>query len=87
MLKTQEDEKTITKATRLLTNLTIQADYIPAVLKANLLSILANIILPAHRNEKLDVYVNKVLIRVYNSQQPIDLILKSGYLDCLVRAL
>ena len=70
-----------------MTNLTIHPECIPSVLKANLLSILGNIVMMTHFNKKLETYINKVLVRVYNSQQPIQLILKSGYLDCLVRAM
>jgi hypothetical protein len=47
ILKIQEDEKIIVKATRLLTNLTINPKNIPNILEANLLSVLANIVMPS----------------------------------------
>ena len=85
ILKTQENEKTITKSTRLIANLTIHSYSIPAILKANLLSILGNVVMPTHFNKKLESYISKSISRICSSNQPIELILKSGYLDCLVR--
>jgi hypothetical protein len=47
VLKIQEDEKIVVKATRLLTNLTINVGNINYILEANLLSVLANIVMPS----------------------------------------
>lgn len=95
ILKIQEDEKIIVKSTRLLTNLTINSLCIPFILEANLLSVLANIVMPTfygnrlekEQSRKMETYVFKILTRIYNSRQSIALILKSGYLDCLVRTI
>jgi hypothetical protein len=53
VLKTQSDEKIVVKSTRLLTNLTINPACIPYILEANLLSVLANIVMPHFYGNKL----------------------------------
>ncbi|CAM6000709.1 unnamed protein product [Sphagnum balticum] len=95
VLKTQEDEKIVVKSTRLLTNLTINPVCIPYILEANLLSVLANIVLPhfsgnklaAEQNKKMETYTLKIISRIYHAKQQKNLILKSGYLDCLIRTI
>lgn len=95
ILKIQTDEKIVVKSSRLLTNLTINQSCIPHILEANLLSVLANIVMPhfynnrlaAEQNKKMETYVLKILTRIYHSKQNKQLILKSGYLDCLIRTI
>jgi hypothetical protein len=53
VLKIQTDEKIVVKSTRLLTNLTINAACIPYILEANLLSVLASIVMPHFYGNKL----------------------------------
>jgi hypothetical protein len=53
VLKTQTDEKIVVKSTRLLTNLTINPNCLPFILQANLLSVLANIVMPHFYGNKL----------------------------------
>lgn len=48
---------------------------------------LANIVMAMYRNEKIDLYINKIIIRIYNKKPDVKLILKSGYLDCLMKAI
>lgn len=48
LLKVKEDEKLTTKSIRLLTNMTLNDICIPYILEANLLSVLANIVLSIH---------------------------------------
>jgi len=36
-------------------------------------------------SKKIEVYIVKTLTRIHQSKQPLSMILKSGYLDCLVR--
>lgn len=43
--------------------------------------------LAAEQSKKMETYVFKIITRIYHSKQPIILILKSGYLDCLVRTI
>lgn len=50
LLKIKEDEKLITKSIRLLTNMTLNEVCIPYILQANLLSVLANIVLSVYHN-------------------------------------
>jgi hypothetical protein len=38
-------------------------------------------------NKKMEMYINKILIRIHSSKQNLALILKSGYLDCLIRTI
>lgn len=91
----QSDEKIVVKSTRLLTNLTINQSCIPYILEANLLSVLANIVMPhfygnklaTEQNKKMETYIQKIITRIYLSKQNKDLILKSGYLDCLIRTI
>lgn len=93
ILKIQTDEKIVVKTTRLLTNLTINPACIPHLLKANLLSVMANIVMPhfygnkmaAEQHKKMQTYILKIISRVYHSKPDKETILKSGYLDCLVR--
>ena len=85
LLKVKEDEKLLTKAIRLLANLTINQNCIPYIMQANLLSVLANIVLPVYRNQKIENYVAKVLFRIYSAEPEMKLILKSGFLDCLIK--
>lgn len=87
LLKIKEDEKLITKSIRLLTNLTINKICIPYILQANLLSVLANIVLPVYKNGKIEGYVSKILFRIFSAKPENKLILKSGYLDCLVKTI
>ena len=95
VLKIQTDEKIVVKSTRLLTNLTINQSCIPYILEANLLSVLANIVMPhfygnklaAEQNKKMETYILKIITRISNSKQSKELILKSGYLDCLIRTI
>jgi len=53
LLKIQTDEKLVVKSTRLLTNLTINPGCIPHILKANLLSVMANIVMPHFYGNKI----------------------------------
>lgn len=87
LLKIKEDEKLITKSIRLLTNMTLNENCIPYILQANLLSVLANIVLPVYRNQKIDTYINKILLRIFARKPDIKIILKSGYLDCLIKTI
>ncbi len=87
LLKIKEDEKLITKSIRLLTNMTLNEMCIPYILQANLLSVLANIVLSVYRNEKINLYINKIIIRIFARKPDIKQILKSGYLDCLMKAI
>lgn len=87
LLKVKEDEKLLTKTIRLLTNMTINEICIPYILTANLLSVLANIVLPVHQNEKIKAYINKIIVRIFNNKPDIKLILKSGYLDCVMKTI
>jgi len=95
VLKMQSDEKIVVKSTRLLTNLTINPSCIPYILEANLLSVLANIVMPhfygnklaTEQNKKMETYIQKIITRIYLSRPNKDLILKSGYLDCLIRTI
>jgi len=50
LLKVKEDEKLTTKSIRLLANMTLNQMCIPYILEANLLSVLANIVLSIHCN-------------------------------------
>ena len=38
-------------------------------------------------NKKMEMYINKTLVRIHNSKPALGLVLKSGYLDCLVRTI
>ena len=38
-------------------------------------------------NKKMEMYISKILVRIHNSKPSIGLVLKSGYLDCLVRTI
>lgn len=87
LLKIKEDEKLITKSIRLLTNMTLNEVCIPYILQANLLSVLANIVLSVYHNEKINTYINKIIIRIFARKPDIKQILKSGYLDCLMKAI
>ena len=87
LLKVKEDERLITKCIRLLTNLTINKICIPYILQANLLSVLANIVLPVYQNNKIEGYVGKILFRIYAAAPETKLLLKSGYLDCLIKTI
>ena len=95
VLKIQTDEKIVVKSTRLLTNLTINQACIPYTLEANLLSVLANILMPhfygnklaAEQKKKMEAYILKIITRIYHSKQAKELILKSGYLDCLIKTI
>lgn len=93
----------------MLTNLTINPGNIQKILEANLLSVLANIVMPSFfmkynektelnylsnnptvstpPNKKMEMYINKILVRIHNSKPALSLVLKSGYLDCLVRTI
>lgn len=53
LLKVKEDERLITKCIRLLTNMTINETCIPYILEANLLSVLANVVIPVYHNPKI----------------------------------
>lgn len=83
------------KSTRLLTNLTINPACIPHILRASLLSVLANIVMPhfygnktaAEQSKKMQTYILKIISRIYHSKPDRYTILKSGYLDCLVRTI
>lgn len=76
ILKMQTDEKIVVKSTRLLTNLTINPACIPHILKANLLSVLANIVMPhfygnktaAEQMKKMETYILKIITRIYHSK-------------------
>lgn len=77
VLKTQTDEKIVVKSTRLLTNLTINPNCIPFILQANLLSVLANIVMPhfygnklaAEQKKKMETYIFKIVTRIFHSKQ------------------
>lgn len=92
ILKIQTDEKITVKSTRLLTNLTINSACIPHILNANMLSVLANIVLPhffgckteGDLSKKMETYIMKIMSRIYHSKIDKDTLIKSGYLDCLV---
>lgn len=92
VLKVQTEEKIVVKSTRLLTNLTINPACIPYILEANLLSVLASIVMPhfygnklaAEQKKKMETYILKIITRIYHSKQSRELILHSGYLDCLL---
>lgn len=68
LLKVKEDEKLITKSIRLLTNMTLNELCIPYILSANLLSVLANIVLSVYRNQKIQTYINKMIIRIFSKK-------------------
>jgi hypothetical protein len=95
MLKIQADEKLVVKSTRLLTNLTINPACVPPLLSANLMSVLANIVMPhfyenrkdTEQHKKMQSYILKILIRIYSSKPEREALLKSGYLDCLIRTI
>ena len=53
ILKIQTDEKLVVKSTRLLTNLTINPACVPHLLKANLMSVMANIVMPHFYGNKM----------------------------------
>ena len=90
----QTDEKLVVKSTRLLTNLTINSASIPHILKANLLNIMANIVMPhfygnkmaVEQNKKMQTYILKIISRIYHAKPDKETIVQSGYLDCLVRS-
>lgn len=87
LLKVKEDEKLITKCIRFLTNMTLNEMCIPYILQANLLSVLANIVLPGYTSDKICTYINKAIVRIYLRRPDVKLVMKSGYLDCLMKAL
>lgn len=60
---------------------------IPYILQANLLSVLANIVLPVYQNQKIEVYINKIVLRIFAKKPDVKLVLKSGYLDCLMKSI
>ena len=53
LLKIQTDEKLVVKSTRLLTNLTINPACVPHILRANFLSVMANIVMPHFYGNKM----------------------------------
>lgn len=59
ILKIQTDEKIVVKSSRLLTNLTINSACIPYILEANLLNVLANIVMPHFYGNKMAAEQNK----------------------------
>lgn len=52
-----------------------------------MLSVLSNVVLPVYKNEKIDTYINKIILRIFARKPDIKLILKSGYLDCLIKTI
>lgn len=60
---------------------------IPYILQANLLAVLANIVLPIYSNEKINIYINKIIVRIFSRKPDVKLVVKSGYLDCLMKAM
>ncbi len=67
--------------------MTLNEVCIPYILQANLLSVLANIVLSVYRNQKIDTYINKIVIRIFQRKPDLKLVLKSGYLDCLIKSI
>ena len=75
--------------------MTINPGCIPHILKANLLSVMANIVMPhfygnkiaAEQNKKMQTYILKIVSRIYHSKPDRETILQSGYLDCLIRTI
>lgn len=95
LLRTQSDFKLLLKCMRLLTNLTINQAYHRPILDAGLLSVLANCViphffphkLPPEHTKKMGTYITKVLSRTYQAKPPAEVVIKCGYLDCLLRML
>ena len=95
ILKLQSSEKLIVKATRLITNLTIHSACIPSILQSNILGVIANVVIPqleidlekesSEDCKKIEVYIVKAVTRIHQSSPSIEAVLKSGFLDCLVR--
>lgn len=52
-----------------------------------MLSVLSNVVLSVYKNEKIDTYINKIILRIFARKPDIKLILKSGYLDCLIKTI
>jgi hypothetical protein len=67
--------------------MTLNENCIPYILQANLLSVLANIVLAVYRNQKIETYINKILLRIFAKKPDIKTLLKSGYLDCLIKTI
>lgn len=57
------------------------------MLQANALSVIANIVMPVYKNDKIDKYIEKLLTRIFSRKPNTSLILKSGYMDCLIKAI
>lgn len=96
ILKLQSEETLVLKAMRMAHNITLNANCIPTILKSNILGVIANIVIPhigLHRlsveNEqfckKVELFIIKMIVKVYEAKPPLEQILKSGFLDCLVR--
>lgn len=67
-------------------------------MKSNILGVIANVVIPQlsfrsiaqesqETSKKIETYIFKIITRIYHSKPkpPLDQILKSGFLDCLVR--
>lgn len=67
--------------------MTLNETCIPYILQANLLSVLANIVMPVYKNNKIDTYINKMLHRISQRKPNTSMILKSGYMDCLIKSI
>lgn len=39
------------------------------------------------QNKKMETYILKIITRIYHSKPDKEVILKSGYLDCLIRTI
>ena len=39
-----------------------------------------------YHNPKIETYVNKILMRIFNKKPPVKQIIKCGYLDCLLKS-
>mgnify|MGYP001951142449 CR=1 FL=1 len=98
ILKLQSEEKLIIKASRLITNLTLHSACVPHILKSNILGVIANVVIPqlvvqqkqknqeaSEGQKKVELYIVKTLTRIHQCNPEMQLILKGGYLDCLVR--
>jgi hypothetical protein len=96
ILKSHEwNEKIVVKAVRVISNLTLDKDFIVKILEANVPSVLANLL--ANRKlekSKLSLYVQssiiqrmKIITRVYTAKVKTDLVMRSGYIDCVLESL
>ena len=78
---------------RLVANLSIHTSITSFILTSNILSVVANVVLPhlrvgsMHDDEasKIEGYAIKSIFRLYQAKPELGLILKSGFMDCVIR--